>query len=440
MNRISKLRRALAKGMAPGGDIASEIYELGDYALADLEDCEALAEAVGSWEQSRASDSPRDLDALQAIVGLLQDVATQEAYEFVREQLLSQLIEIFRRETAAGPRDEDLSNLLFLLKILAIYQSEDGIECLIAAAREGFASEEFLWEVIFQVFSDEEHPARIYVCESLADPLPRGFAAVAYLDFANGLAREESIESHPFDTPEGLELLGAWLVDRERFSYGHSAAASLPFLRSPERDSLMALAMEHVDPGVQMEAAWASARLGGEGGVKLLARFALEMEHAAAAIEYLRELDREDAVPESSRSPDFQAAAEMSQWLAHPNEFGEPPAELSLVDTREIYWPPTNDRRQVWLFRYKYPPDEEGKTDEGLGMVGSVTFALFGETSADLPAEDAYALHCCWELEVQLDPRAPAERSVAIGREILRTAESSPTEPQWGEDDEDTKV
>jgi hypothetical protein len=440
MNRISKLRRALAKGMAPGGDVSQEIYEMGDYPLVDVEDCQAVAEAIDQWDRSRASAEPHEIDDLVALLGLLQDVESQEAYDYVREQILPGLVETFQRESTASGNDEDLSEILFLLKILAIYQTEDGIACLIEAVRQGFACDEFLWEVIFQIIADEDHPARVYVCEALAEPLPRGFAAIAYLDLANVLAREEAIQSHPFDTAEGLALLNTWLTDPENFSYAHSAAASLPFLRSPERDALMALAMEHVDPGVQMEAAWASARLGGDGGIKLLARFALEVPHAAAAIEYLRELGREDAVPESSRTADFQAAAEMSQWLAHPNEFGRPPQELAQVDTRELYWPPTNDRRQVWLFRYKYAPDEEGEVHEGLGMVGSVTFSLFGETTADQSPEDAYALHCCWELEVQDDPRTPAERSVAVGLEILRTAETLPTEPQFEDDDEDTQV
>ena len=52
-------------------------------------------------------------------------------------------------------------------------------------------------------------------------------------------------------------------------------------------------------------------------------------------------------------------------------------------------------------------------------MVGSVTFALFGETNADLSPEDVYGLHCCWELECNGDDRAPRKRSAAAGRKLL---------------------
>ena len=52
-------------------------------------------------------------------------------------------------------------------------------------------------------------------------------------------------------------------------------------------------------------------------------------------------------------------------------------------------------------------------------MVGSDTFALFGEDTAGLSPEDIYGLHCCWELEMNEDPRAPEERTPEAGRRIL---------------------
>ena len=138
------------------------------------------------------------------------------------------------------------------------------------------------------------------------------------------------------------------------------------------------------------------------------------------ACTYLRELDREEAIPERANDPTFKATAEMSHWLSHPNEFGRIPDELELFDTREIFWPPTNDRRQVWLFKYRYLPEEPGGESEvGIGMVGSITFVLFGEATDNLSPEDVYALHCCWELQFKDDPRAPEERSIEIGRQIL---------------------
>jgi hypothetical protein len=138
------------------------------------------------------------------------------------------------------------------------------------------------------------------------------------------------------------------------------------------------------------------------------------------ARQYLEELGHAERIPPAALKPDFRAMAEMCLWLAHPHEFGEPPTDIHLFDTRELDWPPTNDRRRLWLFRYTYAGRGEDGIDEvGLGMVGSITFALFGETTAEMSPEDAYGLHCCWELEMNEDPRAPKKRTAKAGRKLL---------------------
>ena len=107
----------------------------------------------------------------------------------------------------------------------------------------------------------------------------------------------------------------------------------------------------------------------------------------------------------------------------------------------------------MWLFEYRYLPedsdDQAGDEDEdddegevGVGMVGGITHSLLDETSPEMPVEDIYALHCCWELAFRLDPRAPEERTVEAGRVLLAAAaqvvvdplEDFPFDnPVWGE-------
>ena len=125
--------------------------------------------------------------------------------------------------------------------------------------------------------------------------------------------------------------------------------------------------------------------------------------------------------------------ADLCDWLAHPQEFGRPPDEIEQYDTRELFWPPTNDVRQVWLFRYRYLAETEGESDDcGLGFYGGITFSLFSETTHDMAPEDAYALHCCWELEVKEDLRAPEERTIQAGRAILEAGARG----EYAEEDE----
>ena len=178
--------------------------------------------------------------------------------------------------------------------------------------------------------------------------------------------------------------------------------------------------------------------------MKFLVRLCLDRNFSTTACAYLEELGRDDLIPDAANEPHFRALADMCDWLAHPQEFGRSPDEIELYDTRELFWPPTNDVRQLWLFKYRYIAEEKGESDDcGLGMYGSTTFSLFDETNSDMAPEDVYALHCCWELEANDDPRAPDERTIAAGRAILEAgargeySNSDDDDQESGMDDDD---
>jgi hypothetical protein len=356
---------------------------------------------------------------LETLAMLFQKESSDDATRFLRDRGMRELIRLFdaAMEFPGCPAPPMLS----LCKMFAVYVSKPGLERVVAAVRR--FPDKYMWEVVFGVYAEEGHPLASKVIEELRDPLPEDFAAVAYLDLVNAAARENGLKDHPFDTPEGHKQLEEWLADSDpsHFSYAHSAAAALPFIDGKSRNSLAALAMDHPDTGVQLEAAWASAFRGGTACLTFLTRMCEDPNHSLRARQYLEELGKGDRIPAKVLEPNFDAMAQMCQWLAHPNEFGESPTEIELYDTRELYWPPTDDHRRVWLFKYSYAHrNEDGSDEVGLGMVGSVTFALFGETTPDMPPEDAYGIHCCWELEINDDPRAPKKRSAKAGRKLLK--------------------
>ena len=98
-----------------------------------------------------------------------------------------------------------------------------------------------------------------------------------------------------------------------------------------------------------MEGAWADAKIGRDAGLERLIAFACTPLHAHRAVRYLEDHGHAGLVPEQSRTPDARALAEMGQWRAHPSELGRAPDAVSIADTRELYWPPTNDQRQLWV-------------------------------------------------------------------------------------------
>ena len=427
MSKLSLLQSALNRGLADGGDLYEELNQLGEYEIDSVSDAEALTNGVAEFVR-RAEDDDESLSAFPEFVRLFQSVSSAEAYRYLAVRGIPHLIDAFDARLIA-PGDCD-SELLLALKVLARYGTEDGLERVVNAAFSPALQNGYLWAIIFEQLGDSD-PLIPNLIRRLNNPLPDGFACIALLDWVNRLAREHVITSHPFNTAEGLKKLRSWLTssDEDEYSYAHAAAAALPFISDPPRSEFLALAMDHPDIGVQMEAAWAAAVLGSESGIKFLARLCLDRNIAVTARTYLAELNREEAIPEEANDPDFIAMSEMCDWLAHPQEFGLPPDEIELYDTREMLWPPTNDWRPLWLFKYQYRTESTGEENNtGIGMTGSITFSLVDEANPEMPPEDIYALHCCWELEINDDPRAPAERSIAAGRAIIDSAQKDDIE------------
>jgi len=280
------------------------------------------------------------------------------------------------------------------------------------------------WSVIFDLV-EKRHPEAAKICEGLRNPLPDGYVGVAYLDFANTRAARQEMSQHPFDSDAGVARLLAYLSDRDPENYSHAAVAAtaIPFINAGRRDALIGQADEHPDAFVRLESARALATTGSEVGRRRLAQLCLDPRLAERAVHCLEELGLTTCVPSQAREPGFRAMAAMCDWLMYPTEFGRPPDEIVEYDTRELNWPPTGDNRRLWLFKYRFAPQSDGnEVTEGIGLVGSTTFSLTGQVTADLPPEDVYGLHCCWELEIQQDPRAPKKRTAAIGRKMLAAA------------------
>jgi len=440
--RRTSLQRALERGTQPGASLMDELQSLEDYPIRSRADAKAVCQVL----RQLASDDPAvgGDSALRAVTALLQQVEGAEcpAFAVFAEQGTVLLIRIVD-SALHGPSRHTPDELLFALKVLALYGTAEGTDAIVRAARQPLQPDDFMWSVILHPFG-VGHPESERLFHELSDPLPTSFLAVSLLDCANAAQRDGFGDPHPFDSPRGIESLEAWLTDKapEHFSYAVSAAAALPFINRPERDALLAIAFDHVDSNVQMEAAWAAAKLGRQAGISWLARSCLDVQHSERARAYLTELERQDAIPAEADSPDFRAKADFASWLAHPNELGRPADELEIVDHRELHWPPDRQLKPLWLIKYRVR-DRTGLEDDtiGLGLVGSVTFCLFYYKLEERPPEDGYAIHCYWEMEAhgliadieveasstEYDPLRSQGQLEGVSQDrLLRVAEMSP--------------
>ena len=416
----SRLQQALQEGLADG-KLADRLRELGEYVIETQADAEAVCEALRSLPPSggeRSCGSSPVSSILQLFECLYADDCP--AARVLYRRGVAELIQMLQRLDVTC--DSDQWDALLTLKVLAAYGTRAGAEQVVQAALRPLDDESFLWSEVMQQYS-ASNPQTPYVYQQLAQTLPTGFIAVALLDSANAALLAGAPLPHPFNTRPGRRRLHDWLAasNHQASSYALSAAAALPFIDPPDRDSLLALAFEHADAAVQMEASWASAKLGSKAGLKCLARCCLDPHRALVALRYLEELGRTDLAPPESLAPDFQAQAVICDWLAHPNEFGGPPDHIELWDHRRFHWPPSRKDRELRLFLYRYD-DHTGHDPPfiGVAMSGSIPWSFGEQHDSQLSPEDYYALHCCWELEINGDPLAPESRSLEVGHAILR--------------------
>ena len=423
----SPLEQALERGLAPGGKLSQELGALGDYPLETISDARAVVDALRKYaDQSKLSPmgggGDCDCSPLHPLASLFQEAETDEAYLVLETYGLPILLEIFDQRLPLAIADEG-EDLIFVLKIFVIYRYEPGMQRIVAALRQPLDHDLYVWGVLFETVHDE-HPDRQLICDQLRDPLPTGFAGVAYLDLVNRMASRGEAQPHPFDTSAGIELLRQWALSEraEESSYAQSVAHALPFLTRPERDEILQVLLNHDDQLVVVDAAAAAAKLGREDGFQKLATLCTDASVSYFACQHLREMGREELIPESAKNPHFQAVAEFCAWLTLPDAYGEIPDEVEIIDHRVAAWTPTNDTRPLWLIKYTYsadPNDPEDFPETGVGLVGSETGVLFDETTPDHSPEEIYALHCCWELQQQGDERAPEELSVEAGTKLL---------------------
>lgn len=366
------------------------------------------------------------------LTGYFKQAESEPVRRVLAERGLPHLYRVFeeRFEVASG----ESSDFVWLLQTFASYQTPESIERLIRAARRPEIVGRYSWPGILRAFGAPHQLGRERVkdkrafsalYDALLDPLPTGNIELPYLDWVNVLAREDGLLPHPFDTNAGVRRLREMIVakpdDREGVD-PVSAVAALPYIKHASRDELLALATNHSADEVRIEAGWAAAMLKKREGVALLVKYCADPRYTGLAQRYLREAELDDQIPEKIvEAPDFEALSQMSWQLRNPDEFGRVPDSISLLDTREIYWPPSQKKQRLWLVKYTYAPrGEQTKQVTGVGLVGVLYPKRMERDDADqLSVMDWYALHCCAEAQYERLANAPKEISVDAGRRLL---------------------
>jgi hypothetical protein len=248
-SRRTSLQLALHRGTQAGADLADELRKVQDYSIKSQADAEAICSALALLLPAGSTTGGES--AFHSMIGLFQDVEGNDcpAFAVLAEKGIGLVVQIVN-DGLQNPSRLEADHLLFALKILAMYGTREGTDAVLRAARQPLRPDAYMWSVILQAYSGG-HPERERLFKELSDPLPSDFLAVSLLDSANAAKRDGAQFTHPFDSAAGKQQLERWLTDgdEEHFSYAVSATGALPYISSPERDGLLALAFDHPRKG-----------------------------------------------------------------------------------------------------------------------------------------------------------------------------------------------
>ena len=358
-------------------------------------DVKALVQAV---KQLKAH-TPETAANLATLAELRNDIQDDELLETFDQQAVPALIMWAngRLNNASAFEKQEAEHFFSLLEAVAGTTGPAAADLVVAAVNSGILPDSHGWSSVFDTY-DEEHPNTAKVMSAFAADPPSNLTGMLLLDAANQNFLNGWHGPHPYDSEKGLALLKGWLMDAdpEKSGHAHSAALGAAFVNEKRRAELITLALNHADKAVQMEGAWSDVKAGnGAQGLAFLKAACLKLHQSARAQDYLKELERDKDIP--VLEPAFDAQATLSQWLQHPTELGGEPLTMEVYDHKKLFWPPSEDDREIWLIKFTHKDEAEIKTS--YGCVGSMTWSSFDEfTTPPTPAE-LYLHHCTLEME-----------------------------------------
>ncbi len=286
-------------------------------------------------------------------------------------------------------------DLLKIISVLAEFAENEDITRIASIAKSGILyhhEHSYYWINTFRDISSDQSKFKLLL-NNFKHKLPTQGIADCFIYIANDLIIEKDLDSHPYKTPHGIKILKEQLKVEE---YAYNATVAIAFVDKIYCNELFEIALKNSDTDIKIEAAWAMAKQGFKQGIGLLQEFSLNIHTARKAHRYMTEIDLDIFIPEKNlNDTDFQAMAQMSHWLQHPNEYGKAPDTIKILDKRNLYWPPAEEKLDLWLIEYSFKDDNEVK----IGMVGSITFELCSVDKINVTPEIIYAKHCLWEMD-----------------------------------------
>ncbi|MBN8602276.1 MAG: hypothetical protein J0M26_14675 [Planctomycetes bacterium] len=396
----SPFRRAIQRGLEPGGDIVKELRAITDRTITSRRDAEAVINALASLTPEQLTARRLEYDNSSPLFYLAMwfeciNYSPSAATTTFAEKGIPQLIKCYDAVAQLKQKDNE-KDLIYLLALMVAYKSPKAADRIVEAARKPLAPFDYSWSLIFESLA-KDYPDKNKILAAFSEKLPAEPLAIRLLQFANDEMANEKLEQHPFDSPAGYALLNQWLSNTKDADLSMAALSAIPFLVDAEQEQLLEQAVKSPFKQIRLRGATHAAEIGFAFGFEELKELCTDVGYSKGASDRLRALDRADLIPKEISEPEFLAKAKLSHWLQVNTERSDAPSEMKILDSRVLTLPAESKNQTYYLIQFRYSDPFGFSADETyVGLVGKNVYCAFDFDLPSRPIEDIYALYATY--------------------------------------------
>src|SRR5262249_1417122 len=141
-----------------------------DFAIAEEEDARVFADFMKTIADRYQANQLHDELPLRSLIGFFENIETKEAGRILKSLAIPHLIRLFDGQfllhSQTGLSSDETDDLMVLLSLLAFYETAEGTQRIIDAARLPLEPNAFLWRRIFENFF-KGHDYSQLLCDQL---------------------------------------------------------------------------------------------------------------------------------------------------------------------------------------------------------------------------------------------------------------------------------
>jgi len=348
--------------------------------------------------------SGQTLQTLARVARLRNSIIDSQVFQAFDGSLAHWLADLalMRLSQPAALTPQEEGDIFSIIHAVIRTPHANGADLTAAALYRGIRIDsKFDWLNLLNAY-DQNHSQTQRFMKAFSGSPPSGKAGEILLHHLISRQRRGLGGPDPYNSGAGSKVFKAWLTSKDPAEYitASLAARASAFLDAEFRDELLALAFDHPSKGVQLQAAWADARNGGNRGISFLRQACLDVELSPGAQECLKSLLREDQIPkEAASDTGMIAKSSITQMLKAPSQLGEAPLSIEIYDHKNIVWPTMREKCDVWLLKFTFKPKDGGDVKTGYGFHSKYTSwcSTKGHISPKVP-EDLYIYTCAMDI------------------------------------------